>query len=712
MEKRNYDITELKRTLEILKPNNQLYEIRILKGKTTYSGYFKGTKNLEEQFNKLNLYGENVNIFYTLQLIDEACYSREQHEKFRQTPKTTTSDNDIVGYNWLLIDLDPKRKTDVSSSEEELNYAKKKAERIAWYLKSQDFKSPVIALSGNGVHLMYNIGLTNNPENVKLVENCLKALALMFSDDKVDIDVKVFNPGRISKLYGTVAQKGADTKDRPHRMSRIVKLPDIIEKTPKEVLVRLASFLPKEESRSIKKSNNTNEFNLNAWIAEHGIEITKQATWQDGCTKFVLKECAFDHSHKSPDACLIQMPSGAIAYKCLHNSCAGRTWRDFRLLYEPDAYDKESKFEEDDGHIDKGWAEYKKYNRNREDIQYKLLETETKEEPLFESAKHIFGKPKEERICIETGFKEIDKLTGGLAKGEITVVSGLRGAGKSTLLSQLMLNCIEKEHTVIVYSGELKDTRFMDWMSLQAAGEYVLERTGKFGSPYYYILNETRDMIAEWMDEKLWLYNNKFGSSFKSIGQVLASKIKEVKADIVLIDNMMSLDLSEINSNTYNDKYEQQTLFVKQLKDIATYCNCHIIFVAHPRKAQGFLRLDDISGSGNISNLVDNAWITHRVNEDFIRLTKQMYRWKDDNQVYTGTNVIEICKDRENGTQDKFIPLKYEPKTRRFFNYPNENIKYSWQLKLLEKGKDDKAGFVPIDMMSIITPFDDMEGKK
>jgi hypothetical protein len=102
---------------------------------------------------------------------------------------------------------------------------------------------------------------------------------------------------------------------------------------------------------------------------------------------------------------------------------------------------------------------------------------------------------------------------------------------------------------------------------------------------------------------------------------------------------------------------------------------------------------------------VDNALITHRVNEDFTRLTKQMYHWKDDNHVYAGTNVIEICKDRENGTQDKFIPLYYDPKSRRFYSTPNESIKYSWQLKLLESGKNDKAGFMPVELTDVDIPF-------
>ncbi|MCR5727229.1 MAG: AAA family ATPase [Lachnospiraceae bacterium] len=710
-EKINYSIEEIKKTLAILKPNDALYEIRILTSdKVTFSGYFKGTDNLEVELKKLDLRSGNVNFFYTLQTIDEACYSREQHERFRQKPKATTSDEDIVAYNWLLIDIDPKRRPEVSSSEEELTMAKKMAERIAWYLKRSGFKEPVIALSGNGVHLMYGISLANTIENRKLCEDCLKALSYIFSDDHAEVDVKVFNPGRISKLYGSVAQKGANTKERPHRMSRLVVVPTKIETTPKILLEKLAAVLPKEDPKPIDKKHKKQyeEFDLDKWISDHGISIAKVNTWND-CKKYVLTECAFDSSHKAPDACILQMKSGAIAYKCLHNSCAGRTWQDFRLLYEPDAYDKESTWEEDDGHIERGYAEYKNYNRNRTDIAYKPLTEETEKEPLFQTAKQIFARPEEERVCIGTGFRDVDRLTGGLAKGEITVVSGLRGAGKSTWLSQLLLNFIQQEKNTLVYSGELKDTRFMNWIALQAAGEaYILHRKGKFDDTIYYITNDIRNYIAEWMGDRLQLYNNRFGNNFKNIADVLPEYIKKAAADLVLIDNMMCLDLTPPNGYSSQNKNELQTDFVGKLKEIALYCNCHIIFVAHPRKAQGFLRLDDISGTGNISNLVDNAFIIHRNNEDFVRLTKQYYKWKDTNNVYSGTNVIEICKDRENGTQDKFIPLYYQTETKRMLNYTNESIRYSWQELLAKDDKEDKAGFIPVNEADVDIPFEDV----
>ncbi len=91
----------------------------------------------------------------------------------------------------------------------------------------------------------------------------------------------------------------------------------------------------------------------------------------------------------------------------------------------------------------------------------------------------------------------------------------------------------------------------------------------------------------------------------------------------------------------------------------------HIMFVAHPRKAMGFLRLDDISGTADIGNAVDNAFIVHRVNNDFKRLSMQMFGWKADDDLYTASNVIEIAKDRDGGLQDYFIPLYYEVESKR-----------------------------------------------
>lgn len=102
---------EIRKTLSILKGDGNLFEIRILKGKKTISGYFKDAETAVTALSKLNLRGTNV--YLTLNDINEGCYSRQQRDQFLESVPTT-SDSDIVGYQWMLIDLDPVRPAGVN----------------------------------------------------------------------------------------------------------------------------------------------------------------------------------------------------------------------------------------------------------------------------------------------------------------------------------------------------------------------------------------------------------------------------------------------------------------------------------------------------------------------------------------------------------------------------------------------------------------------
>lgn len=688
-----YNTEKIKQAIKILKMDGQLFEIRILKGKATISGYFTNVDTLEKELTKVDLRGANV--FYTLNMIDESCYSREQCDHFVQS-KITTSDADIVAYQWLLIDLDPRRRTGISSTRDELVAAWNKSQRIVKYLMELNYPEPVIACSGNGIHLLYAIYLENREDNKQLVERCLKALAYLFNDDQVEVDTSVFNPARISKLYGTLAQKGSSTKERPHRMSRIISAPPERDLVSREQLEQLSNDLPKEISAPPIRTERG--FDVETWLEQNGIRIDSVKEWKDA-TKYVLAECPFDSNHKAPDSAVIKMQNGALAFKCLHNSCRGRDWHELRLKFEPDAYD--DKRAEDDARYEAGWREWKAYlayNRNRTDLTYtELEEVPENTAKMFETANDILSKPVEPRICIRTGLYEFDRQTGGFAKGEITLVSGLRGSAKSTWLSQVALNAVDQDFNVVMYSGELKDTRCMGWMFQQAAGPDWVANSSKFEN-YWYCRDEAKPKIADWLGERFHLYNNDYGNNFKALANNLNDIIKRLQSDLVIIDNMSILDLSDITDDRRADKWEQQKLFVETLKNLAMICRCHIVFVAHPRKAMGFLRLDDVGGSGSIGNLVDNAFIVHRVNKDFLRGYRRdilgipdnskKAQDNEDGYEYGGDNCIEIVKERETGIQDLFIPLWYDRRTKRMLNYENERKVYGWDNDGFPGGRD------------------------
>ena len=671
-----FDEAKVRQAISVLVIPGSVFEVRIIRKRppAAFSGYFKNADDLLKELARQDL--NNTNVYITLNAVNESCAAMEQSGKFLKGA-SATKDDDIDYHSWLFIDLDPKRKSGISSSKEELEKAFQMATKIYNFFREHNFPEPVKAISGNGAHLLYKIALANNDENKQMLQNCLKALDLMFSNEDVEVDVTTATPSHTIKLYGTLAQKGADTQERPHRMSRIVYVPDNLQVTDKAKLEWLAAQLPKtEEPRQSKPYvQGPGSFDLENWMRAHGIGY-KQVPWRDGA-KYVLDVCPFNSEHKAPDSCVFQRTGGAIGFKCFHNSCAGRTWRDVRLMYEPDAY---TKTERSDWQIETSWTRCT--NANREPVKLNIAKP-AENEPVFLTAQDIVSRHEPEAEYLATGIPGIDYNMKGLAKGSVSCLSGLRASAKSTLLSQLMLMMINNNQTVVAYSGELSAKNFIKWMFLQAAGKRHTVPSQRYRNFYTLDNDETQKEIASWMQGHFYLFNNAYGNKFAKLALMLKEQAETVHADCIVLDNLMAVDLG---NNV--DKYDAQTNFVWALKNIAKITNTHVIFVAHPRKTTGFLRLNDISGSGNIGNIVDAAFIIHRNNEDFSKATAEFFGKKKSHYIPEDcTNVLEICKDRENGTQDFFIPLWYEPETKRLLPSTDQNLHLGWETMFKQPSK-------------------------
>ena len=75
------------------------------------------------------------------------------------------------------------------------------------------------------------------------------------------------------------------------------------------------------------------KFDLQQFIFDHNIHVKSIDQTPNGTVKYILE-------HK--DAAIFQKPDGTLGYKCFHNSCSDKHWKDVRLLFEPDAYDKKT----------------------------------------------------------------------------------------------------------------------------------------------------------------------------------------------------------------------------------------------------------------------------------------------------------------------------------------------------------------------------------
>ncbi len=226
MSKVYFDRNELERTIKAMKPDGELFEIRIIRGKEIYSGYFNETATLIEALKRQQL--EQCNVYITLQRLHEGCSARLQWNEFIKTGGTpkivTTSDNDVINYSFIPVDLDPIRPAEISSTEEELKDAESLAEQIIEYMSAQGFNDYIYAFSGNGYHLLFKTEVFNDEEGEDYIKKYLNRLDELFSNEACHVDVVNYNPGRIFKLYGTLAQKGRSTQERPHRMSHIIEV--------------------------------------------------------------------------------------------------------------------------------------------------------------------------------------------------------------------------------------------------------------------------------------------------------------------------------------------------------------------------------------------------------------------------------------------------------------------------------------------------------
>ena len=663
MANKYYDETEIRKAISIIKSDcikSNLFEIRMFDGrKGATVGYFKNVDTMLQCLSRENLNGKNV--YIVLNEIKDDCYARKASDRFIYG-EHSTSDNDINARLWMLVDLDPRRASDTSATKEQVYMARAKAEKVYTFLAKQGFSEPVIGFSGNGYHLLYRVKMANSPENLKLVGGFLETLDALFSDDNIKIDVANKNASRICKLYGTVAQKGRNMEDRPHRMSKILKCPEKIMPVDIEYIRKVIGIIPKEPDAPQQYNRyNGEKFDIREWMTKYHLQFHESA-WSGG-TRFFLEHCPFDESHKGKDAMIFQNANGAIGFHCFHDSCQGKTWKDVRILFEPNAYEK--KWREQDRKM------YGHYNRNNKYIKPEPLKA-TADNPIWYTPMDIFNMPKEDVHYIKTGYDGIDTKLYGLRKKAISILTGLRSAGKSTWLDGLILNAIQTGNRVGCYSGELDEKNFMRWMIRQAAGRNGVE-PGRYEGQWNVPIENIKS-ISEWLQGKFYLYNNRHGNNFQLIFDEIRKKIQSDKLDMVVIDNLMALDIDDLAFQ----KLDAQKNFVLSLKRLAEDTDTHIMFVAHPRKTVSFLRLEDISGSGDLANAVDNAFLIHRNNEDFRIRSKEMFKWKEDHVAYTGTNVIEVAKDRESGTQDWFVPLFYETETKRLKNSVAENIIYGW----------------------------------
>lgn len=285
----------------------------------------------------------------------------------------------------------------------------------------------------------------------------------------------------------------------------------------------------------------------------------------------------------------------------------------------------------------------------------------------------------------ESGIPTLDAITGGLYLGQLVTITGRRGLGKSTLASQIGAFAIKAGYRVFFYSGELNDWQFQSWFERQIAGpENINGMKTRSGFVRFTVDARQEKAIMNWYDGQAFIYDNRIitewdDSEEEALTETIKTAIRQYDCQVVFLDNLMTA----MTDDGSVDIYRAQSRFVKELATIAKGYEVLIVLVAHPRKTSGELENDDISGSGDITNLSD--------------LVLAYGKPSQKDAVDGVVRMLTVLKNRINGMTEK-IPLHFDEPSKRIAE-SKDGLQFSlgWdeaeQMKFEEVTDNDEIPF-------------------
>lgn len=338
--------------------DGDVYECRILlKGSAKiYTGYYDDFRQLAHDIVAYDRNQDTLAIYISLNPVKNELLARGANA-LRVASKDSTKDHEVSRRRFLLVDIDPNRAADISSSEEEKRNSLELAHKIKNFLAEQGWTEPFIIDSGNGSGLIYSIDLPNEKidggENV--IEMVLKYLDKKFPGNENNgssIDTSVSNPSRVRRLLGTMNRKGSNYTGengnskrvpRTWKRSDLISKPDSIVTVTKEQMLKLVSYpdsIPLENpiKTDVLPKKNTSQFAKNKAIVEKVLAIMKEkdgiessSSQSNGGLNYDLKTCPMCGS----DGAFVKItPDGIIGAGCQHDHCKGWNWKVLRAKFD------------------------------------------------------------------------------------------------------------------------------------------------------------------------------------------------------------------------------------------------------------------------------------------------------------------------------------------------------------------------------------------
>ena len=253
-------------------------------------------------------------------------------------------------------------------------------------------------------------------------------------------------------------------------------------------------------------------------------------------------------------------------------------------------------------------------------------------------------------IGIETGFYDLDKITGGLRNSDLIILAARPAMGKTALAMNIAANA-SKKVSVLVFSLEMsKEQLFQRILSATSRVEFSSIRNRKVSNDdLEYLL----DALKLWDDRKLFVDDT--GGLALSEMRMRARRIKkEHELGLIVVDY---LQLIHDSGKYKNNRVQEVSEISRGLKELAKELNVPVLSLSQlsrnvELRADKKPQLSDLRESGAIEQDADIVMFLYR-DEYYNRDTE------DDNLAE-----LIIAKNRNGATGS--ITMQFEPKLMLF----------------------------------------------
>mgnify|MGYP003635258483 CR=1 FL=1 len=291
-------------------------------------------------------------------------------------------------------------------------------------------------------------------------------------------------------------------------------------------------------------------------------------------------------------------------------------------------------------------------------INLKPTKVQDIEDVISETVKSIKNKTYK---LIKTGYPGIDKFSGGLTRGEITIIGGRPGHGKTTVMINMLAKAMEQGKRAMFFSRELPNSELLKKLLCLESGKlsYGQVRQNVFTEDSLKKINEAIEIVRKkYSKDKFLMFDD-----IKDFA-LASSEIKKFKPDIIFDDYIQLIackgyqDTRRLQIEKLVNDYKWLAKETDAVVVLASQLN-RFVERANSRGKSLEPQLSDLAESGAIEQVAENVFFSY-------------YDYKVKGEQGKGKNVITLIASKVRYGESGYCDLGYDGNKCKIYNSEEE----------------------------------------